>query len=327
MLKIKVNIDKKSYQTLLNDMSLFKVIKPDGSVNKNRFMNLLFENYYEEYLKQNSEIIATTKALMNKFNIHNDELAVALAMDLYNYKYKSIETYYNDSITFYLSEKNEFIFNTLNESLNSLGASAYFRHLIYRYLEYPQYKREEIIYKPIVDSINMAIKEKRKIRIKLNNSTQTIIPYRIGFSKEEIYSYLLGMANNGAPMSIHILKIKAIVVLGETYSLDDDTINLLQSINRLGIQFPFKNFCEAEIVLSEAGVSLFEAKYLNRPTPIKVVDNHYFFKCSYDQLFVYFIGFGDKVKIISPIYLAKSIYKSYKGYTDEYEKIINTNEK
>ena len=39
MLKIKVNFDKKSYQTLLNDMKLFRIIKADGSPDKNRFMN------------------------------------------------------------------------------------------------------------------------------------------------------------------------------------------------------------------------------------------------------------------------------------------------
>ena len=42
MLKIKVNLDNKSYQTLLSDMKLFKITKSDGSINKNKFMNFAF---------------------------------------------------------------------------------------------------------------------------------------------------------------------------------------------------------------------------------------------------------------------------------------------
>ena len=52
MLKIKVNFDKKSYTTLLNDMKLFKITKSDGTPNKNKFMNLLFKNYYLDYIKK-----------------------------------------------------------------------------------------------------------------------------------------------------------------------------------------------------------------------------------------------------------------------------------
>ena len=44
MLKIKVNLDKKSYHTLINDMKLFKITKYDGTPNKNKFMNLLFHS-------------------------------------------------------------------------------------------------------------------------------------------------------------------------------------------------------------------------------------------------------------------------------------------
>ena len=69
MLKIKVNLDNKSYQTLLNDMKLFKITKSDGSINKNKFMNLLFQNYYAKNIKETEEIISNTINLMKKYNI------------------------------------------------------------------------------------------------------------------------------------------------------------------------------------------------------------------------------------------------------------------
>lgn len=248
----------------------------------------------------------------------NKDFASELALELYDYKNQSVDTYYSESLTFYLSEENEFIFETLNSSLAHLGASAFFRKLIYKYLEYPQYKRGEIIYKHILGPINEAITNKQIIKIKIEKTEITMKPYKIGTSKEEIYSYLLGISN-GIPVSLHILKIKVAVVLKTPFSFTDEENRMLSDVYRLGIQFPFKNICKAEIELNEAGIKLYNSKYLNRPEIIKVEGNHYFFECSFDQLLLYFLSFGDRVKVISPDYLAKSIYKSYKGYTNVYE--------
>lgn len=320
MLKIKVNFDKKTFQTLTNDMKLFRITKSDGSPNKNKFMNLLFQNYYSDYLKKTEEIISNTTKIMKKYNLENNDFASELALELYDYKHQSINTYYNESLTFYLSEENEFIFNTINESLSHLGASAFFRKLIYRYLDYPQYRREEIIYKHILGPIHEAIATHKSIKLKLEKNELIMKPYKIGTSKEEIYSYLLGLVN-GSPSSIHILKIKIAVVLKNTFDFTEEETKMLSDVYRLGIQFPFKNICKAEIEFNEDGLKLYKSKYLNRPDIIKVEGNHYFFECSFDQLLLYFLSFGSKVKIISPEYLAKSIYKSYKGYTNEYEKV------
>ncbi len=322
MLKIKVNFDRRTYQVLLNDMKMFKILKNDKSPNKNKFMNLLFENYYQDYITETEMIIDKATKLMKKYELNNHDFAAELAMELFDYKHQSLNTYYTESLTFYLSEKNEFIFNTLNASLAHLGASAFFRKLIYQYLEYPQYKREQIIYKQLILQINEAIEHQQCLFLKLEKSEITMKPYKIGTSKEEIYTYLLGISN-GIPASIHILKIKAIIPLKQPFTFDNEEKKMLSDVYRLGIQFPFKNICKAEIELDAAGIRLYEAKYLNRPDIVKIEGNHYFFECSFDQLLLYFMPFGSRIKIISPNYLAKSIYKSYKGYTDYYEATNN----
>ena len=93
MLKIKVNLDIKSYHTLINDMKLFKITKYDGTPNKNKFMNLLFQNYYLDYVKETESIISNATKLMKKYNMNNPEFASELAMELYDYKHQSIDTY------------------------------------------------------------------------------------------------------------------------------------------------------------------------------------------------------------------------------------------
>lgn len=319
MIKIKVNIDKKSYKTLLDDMKMFKIIKSDGTPNKNKFMNLLFQNYYSQYVEETEAIIENTKKLMKKYNIEKPEFASELTMELYDYKHRSIDTYYDESLTFYLSNENNVIFETLNYSLANLGASAYFRKLIYRYLEYPQYKREEIIYKHILNPIYKAIENKEILKVKLEKDEYIVKPYKLGASKEEIYTYLLGLFNE-APKSINICKIKIAVGMRKTFTFTQDEEKNLSDIYRLGIQFPFKNICKAEIELDKEGIKLFKSKYLNRPEPIKIEGNHYFFECSFDQLYVYFLSFGSSVKIINPEFLGRRIYKSYMGYINNYKK-------
>ena len=320
MLKIKVNLDSKSYQTILCDMKLFKIVKSDKSPNKNKFMNLLFQNYYSDYVSETEAIISNTSKLMKKYGIENKDFANELGAELFDYKHQSIDTYYSESLTFYLSEENEFIFNTLNSSLATLGASAYFRKLIYRYLEFPQYKREEIIYKHILDPIYKAIETKEIIKLKLQSEEVILKPYKIGTSKEEIYSYLLGLSN-GSPISIHILKIKIAVSTKTTFTITPQEEKNLQDIYNLGIQFPFKTICKAEVVLNDDGIKLYESRYLNRPNATKIEGNHYFFEASFNQLLLYFLTFGNKVKIVSPVSLEKAIYNNYIGFINNHKKI------
>ena len=315
MLKIKVNIDKETYQKLILDMISFKIIKKDNTPNKNKFMNLLFINYYEEYNEEINQLINQINDASKKYKIKNNDFINDIVFNILTKTNQSLTTYYSESLTFYFSKENEFIFNTINANLS---ASTYFRRLIECYLKLPQYKREQIIFKQNYLIINNAIKNHQTIKIKLDNNEILINPYKIGPSKEELFSYLLGV-NNNYPLSIHLSKIKAIVTLKDTFTLTKEIKHHLDLILNLGIQFPFKNICKAEIILSNQGKKKFKAKYLNRPTPVKIEDNHYYFECSFEQLFTYFASFGENMKIISPDYLAKSIYKLYKGYIDEYE--------
>lgn len=314
-MKIKVNLDKNCYEKIISDMKSFKIIKKDNTPNKNKFINLLFTNYYEDYNNEINTFINKTSSIAKKYDINNLDFVNEIVFNILTNKTSSIDTYYSESLTFYLSDKNEFILNTLNSQLSS---STYFRRLIYRYLELPQYKREQIIYKQTYIAINTAIKNNQKLKIKLENNEIILSPYKIATSKEELFSYLIGINNNNH-ISLHLLKIKAIVILKDTFTFSDEEKKQLDLIIKLGVQFPFKNICKAEIILTPQGEKTFKSKYVNRPTPTKIENNHYFFECSFDQLFIYFSSFGKEMKIISPNYLAKSIYKLYKDYVEDYE--------
>lgn len=317
MLKIKVNLDKKTIDTLTNDILLFKITKKDGTINKNKFMNILFENYQEEYRKKEDTLLTLAKSLKDKYNIQDDSFAIDFLSGLNDLKFKDKTLYYTSSLTFTLTDENEFIFNSTPES-SLLGASQYFRRLIANYLENPQYIREQIIYKDIFLKLTHAIENKRLVKLRLEKEDIITIPYKLSTSKEEIYTYLLNYKNN-TPSSIHLMKIKQVIELKDKFSLSKDETSLLDEILRLGIQFPFKNKCLATIELSKEGVRQFNSKYLHRPIPDKIEGNTYYFGCSYDQLLLYFSSFGASVTIHSPDYLANSIYKIHKSFVTKYE--------
>lgn len=92
----------------------------------------------------------------------------------------------------------------------------------------------------------------------------------------------------------------------------------LDNVIKNGAQFPYTSPCHAEIKLTKTGKRLFEKKYLNRPTPYEIKDDIYYFSCSFDQLVLYFFGFGKEATIISPLFLKdklkKQFYDAYCSY-------------
>ncbi|MDY4787873.1 MAG: hypothetical protein SO253_00980 [Bacilli bacterium] len=308
MLKIKVNLDSVSYNKLLLDMEAFGIVKKDKSVNKNKFMNLLFKNYYLTYEEEQKKVTDKFKKVLNSYNINNNNILNDLNSELISGELSSYQT---SSITFVLNSDNDFLFESLYPTLINISDSAYFRNLILSYLKHPQYIRETIIFKDLVDSINLAINENKMIKIQLNNATLDIKPFCITSSKEELYSYLLGLHNNHV-MSINIAKIAKLVISKTLFKFSDQENELLKLNYEKGVQFPFDNICEARITLTDMGVKQFNKRYLHRPIPTKIEGNTYYFSCSFAQLYFYFIAFANSIVDVSPTPLAKKFLSSYK---------------
>ncbi len=317
MLKIKVNLDKKSLNSIINDMQIFKILKKDGSINKNKFMNLLFENYYKDYQNIKNKALEKANLITQKYNINNYNLSCDLANELCEIEFISSENYFDNSLTFYLNNHNEFIFNNINSGINYQAASSYFRNLINHYLLLPEYKRECIIYRKNIDIINECIKNKTCLTLELEKRIFEFIPYKITTSKEELYSYLIGYDNDKIE-AIHIYKIINVMPINKPIKFSKDQIEILELNIEKGVQFAENRFCEAIIEFTKRGIKLFNQRYLHRPIPIKMDGNCYTFYCSFGQLFFYFISFCGEINIISPKYLGQKIYNEYDKYIKKF---------
>ncbi len=318
MLKIKVNLDKKSLTSIINDMQVFKVLKKDGSINKNKFMNLLFENYYQDYQSVTNKAVEKANLIMQKYNINNPNLSHDLANGLYEIEFMSSDDHFDKSLTFYLDNHNEFIFNSINSGIYYQSASSYFRNLINHYLLLPEYKRECVIYRKNVDIINEAIKNNTRLNIELEKRVFEFAPYKITSTKEELYSYLIGYDKDKIE-AIHIYKIINVMAINKPTYFTKKQIEILDLNIEKGAQFAENNLCEATIELTKRGIKLFNQRYLHRPIPTKIDGYRYTFYCSFTQLFFYFIAFCGEIKVITPKYLGKKIYKEYYNYIQKFE--------
>ena len=140
---------------------------------------------------------------------------------------------------------------------------------------------------------------------------EELLPYKMATSSEEVYTYVIGKIRNTKIASIKLSKIKSILLTSNTFKYSKEEENLFDEIIKCGIQFPCNELTDAEIILSQKGIDLFNKKFLNKPTPTKIEGNHYFFRCSYNQLFVFFISFGKHVDIVSPLSLREDFIKMY----------------
>lgn len=311
MLKIKVMLDKNAYNDLLNDMESYFIFKNDKTINKNKFMNILFKNYYEEYDKK-EELIK--QKLLNYFeknnlsysNLNIDELSYKL---INNYDLK--DTYFTKGITFNLNFEEEFIFKSLN-NLKYESASLYFRNLIYDYLSLKPYLRENIIYKDNLLKINNAILNKKIIKLQIDNKEFNFMPYKLHNTLDDKYTYLIGLNENKMPYSVNIGKINNIFILKENYQLLIDEINMLENIINTNIEYIKTEDIITKIKLTDLGIKLYENNYYNRPKYFKRVGNIFYFNSSTNQLFDYFLPFGRKCKILENDKLKKMILNECK---------------
>ena len=328
MEKIKINLTKKTLNDLTNDMITFEYYKKDGQINKNGFINTLLKNYFSIYDNQASELIEKyTKIVTN--HIYEEKKANQLINDLvaaspfftFN-KQDILET----SISFKLINSNHNIFKIIeNKYLSYQSISSFFRNMIDSYLSLPKYKREQIIYLNTYELLMDAINDNRKIKVFLKSGdNREFIPCAVANSKEEIYNYLISISEDSDKRhvsSIHLSRIDSIYLLKEKYLLNSQDKEKIESVIENGAQFPYTNPCIAQIKLTTSGQRLFRKKYLNRPTPINIESDVYYFNCSFDQLLLYFFSFGKEALVLSPKYLKEKLKKqyieAYKNYCDE----------
>jgi len=191
-IKVKVNLPQEIFTIICNDMDSFGFKKEDGTINKNKFINHLLENYYEEFLLQEEQIEKKIRSILKETRKnHIDNLVSLINMSEFN----KDDRYYDRSLQFIISKSNEKIYQIIEKFyLRDRTISQYFRELLISYCSHSQWQRERYLFKSIVNTITTAIKEKRQIIFSCaKGETYCIEPYELKTTKEELYNYLIGV--------------------------------------------------------------------------------------------------------------------------------------
>ena len=323
--KYKIYLSEDTKSRLVNDAELFEFTRSDGTVNLNGFLKELIVNYFDQYRKDNDELL---DEMLN-------ELASVKSMkakDASVLAEKIIRTYINNKetgsgkstvITLTVSGESYNIIKIIeNNLLKDNSMSGYIKDMFLSYLSIPRNKREEIIFRPTYEAINKAIAENRILTFTSTNSknqgTVRVEPYLIATSKEEQFSYLLCHTSDYyKDHTFRISRLRNVFVTSDTFEKDDE---ISERLTKKGMRSPHSAAPDIHAVvrMSERGKKMYKMIVKNRPavSTIEADKNH--FDWPEMQQEDYFRRFGKEAIVIRPKSLKAKLRNYYKDAVEAY---------
>ena len=324
--KYKIYISEDTKTRLINDAELFEFTRADGTVNLNGFLKELIVNYFEQYRKDNDELLQ---------NMLNDLTSVKSlkSKDASELAGRIISTYINNKdsgtgksavITLTVSGESYNIIRIIeNNLLSDNSLSGYIKDMFLSYLSIPRNKREEIIFRPTYEAVNKAIRENRILTFTSTNSknqgTVRVEPYLIATSKEEQFSYLLCHSSQYyKDHSFRISRLRNVFVTSDTFIRDDKTAERLTA---MGMKHPHSASSDIHAIvrMTERGKQMYKMIVKNRPSVTSVDGDKYIFDWPEMQLEDYFRRFGKEAVVIKPRSLKQRLGKYYESALEAYK--------
>lgn len=331
MEKIKISIPKYTYEILTKDCELFEILKTDGTLNKNEFLNTLIKNYYQEFTATNTELKSAISKSLSKYHSFDEFDQNDLSNDIISIINKFNNKYYDNKDTITISVKptrsTTRIFTYIQDNIiQNQSISSFYRDLFNSYVSLVQTKRERIIFKETVDTINEAIESNRQVYFHTAKSKNAITAsvYCIANSKEELFNYVL-TESKGKITSYRLSRIKDIALVNEVRTIEKSNKEIYDKLIDYGPQYIISNKEEkVKIQLTPEGEKLYQKIYLYRPKYIEKDGNIYTFDCSYNQILFYFARLGKEAVILEPKTLRTKMRFAHKdayvAYTDNNKK-------
>lgn len=322
--KYKIYISEDTKTRLINDAELFEFTRPDGTVNLNGFLKELIVNYFEQYRKDNDELLQNMLSDLTSVKSLKSKDASLLADRI-------IRTYINNKesgsgksavITLTVSGESYNIIRIIeNNLLSDNSLSGYIKDMFLSYLSIPRNKREEIIFRPTYEAINRAISESHILTFTStnNNIKITAEPYLIATSKEEQFSYLLcHTAQYYKDHTFRISRLRNVFVTSDKFVRDD---KIYERLALMGMRRPHSAAPDihAVIRMTERGKQMYKMIVKNRPAVTSIDGDKYTFDWPEMQLEDYFRRFGKEAVVMRPKSLKNRLHNYYESALEAYE--------
>lgn len=214
---------------------------------------------------------------------------------------------------------------------------AYIKAVLEEYCEHPYVEREQIYYKEKLDEIQLAIDQKKLLKVTLRskgrrdnaevNNIMYVRPFAVRQDTERLYNYLVGITsyNREGPWQIRSLRLSSILRCTKQehpISISGDTRKEIEiAIREKGVQFLSDEQDVQRIVvgLTKSGQRMYRSMLHLRPQLVEIIgDCTYVFACSQTQANNYFFKFGHHAKIIEPLELADMFRRRYASAEAQY---------
>ncbi len=323
--KYKIYLSEDTKSRLINDAELFEFTRSDGTVNLNGFLKELIVNYFDQYRKDNDELLDEMLNELTSVKSMKAKDASVLAE-------KIIRTYINNKetgsgkstvITLTVSGESYSIIKIIeNNLLKDNSMSGYIKDMFLSYLSIPRNKREEIIFRPTYEAINKAIAGSRILTFTSTNSknqgTVRVEPYLIATSKEEQFSYLLCHTSDYyKDHTFRISRLRNVFVTSDVFEKDE---KISERLTKKGMRSPHSAAPDIHAVvrMTERGKQMYKMIVKNRPAVSTIEDDKYHFDWPEMQLEDYFRRFGKEAIVIRPKSLKTKLRNYYKDALEAY---------
>lgn len=323
--KYKIYLSEDTKMRLVNDAELFEFYRNDGSVNLNGFLKELIVNYFEQYRKDNDELLSDMIAELMSVRTLKSKEASALAGRIISTYITGKENSSGKSsvITLTVSGESYSIIKIIeNNLLKDNSLSGYIKDMFLSYLSIPRNKREEIIFRQTYEAINKAITESRVLSFTSTNSPKQGIayvePYLIATSKEEQFSYLLCHdRRSNVDHTFRISRLRNVFITSDEFVRSPKTE---EKLTQIGIRHPHSASSDihAVILMTERGKQMYKMIVKNRPSVTEIKGDRYHFDWPQIQLEDYFRRFGKEAVALRPKSLRTKLQKYYSDASDAY---------
>ena len=329
--KINIFVSNHIAETLENDARQFEIYKMNSTaINMNRFLNMLIAGYFDTYTEQYKQLYDQIKQILSQNGMsNNDDLnipantIIKAVTSSYIHKKKGLVA---RKISLKPTSLTESIFSYIDHYLNDDSLSQFFCRMFTSYAGNPLNVRERIIFKETYEILKKACIQKQQCSFITNRNSATVhevLPYALSVGKEELFNYLIcqeynNMADKKEAATYRLNRISKIRITTQPESLLGEVKHHLEMMKVFGPQFSINEDVITCVKMTEKGIHLFNRIYFGRPLidHIEKTENStlYYFRCSQNQLYLYFRRFNDNHAIVLyPETLRQSIIDFHKN--------------
>ncbi|MBQ9103536.1 MAG: hypothetical protein IJY57_00415 [Clostridia bacterium] len=302
--KIKISLPVATLDLLKKDCLDFKILKNDGKINFNAFINTLILNFYEEFSAAEENLYdSVKKTLINLPKRQADEIFPSILKIFAKRESGSEEKKKTTTFSFKPTKNSEkAVVHIENVLLSCESISSFYRRLFLAYSQKTKNEREKIIHKENYEILKKAVEKQTTVCISLTTGIvmKDVSVYGVFHSKDELFNYVLCFNKNNT--TVRLATIRSVSINNKSSFIPEENIRYFEKQVSCAVQYPISNTDNQpiQVILTKKGKELFNKIYLYRPTPISINGDEYVFDCSANQLLYYFERFGENALIVSP---------------------------